>query len=46
MFKNVFLISEMNAIRLIRNRSNIPNKLSESAGPGYKQSFNDGPTAF
>lgn len=35
----------MNAIRLIWNQSNIPNKLSQNAGPGYKQSFNDEPEA-
>ena len=36
----------MNAIRLTQNQSNTPNKLSESTGPGYKQSFNSGPVAF
>ena len=44
--RNAFSISEMNAMRLIWNRSNTSNKLSQSAGPGYKQSFNDGPVAF
>ena len=44
--RNAFSMLQINAIRLIWNRSNTPNKLSQSAGPGYKQSFNDGPVAF
>lgn len=36
----------MNAILLIWNQSNTPNKPSQSARPGYKQSFNDEPEAF
>ena len=36
----------MNAIQLIGNRSNIPNKISQRAGLGCKKSFNDGPVAF
>ena len=36
----------MNAIQLIGNRSNIPDKISQRAGLGYKKSFNDGPVAF
>jgi len=36
----------LNATRLIRKRYNTSNKLSQTDGPGYKESYNEGPVAF